>query len=165
MKNKPFMRSSRSVAVLFACVLFACVPAEKSLPTEAEMESHNQSLAEGFISAWNAGDAAALATQFHPEGRRVNSDVQEVWFGRQAIEDGFAMMLAADNPYGGSTLSAEVLSSKGLAPGLFIASGEWQLIDATGEQLRIGFFANTIVIEDGKAYLMQESAGEYTPPN
>ncbi len=165
MKNKPFMRSSRSVAVLFACVLFACVPAEKSLPTEAEMESHNQSLAEGFISAWNAGDAAALATQFHPEGRRVSSDVQEVWFGRQAIEDGFAMMLAADNPYGGSTLSAEVLSSKALAPGLFIASGEWQLIDATGEQLRIGFFANTIVIEDGKAYLMQESAGEYTPPN
>ncbi len=91
--------------------------------------------------------------------------VQEVWFGRQAIEDGFTMMLAADNPYGGSTLSAEVSSTKALAPGLFISSGEWQLIDATGEQLRLGFFANTVVIEDGKAYLMQEAAGEYTPPN
>jgi len=146
-------------------VLFACVPEEEPVPTEAEMESHMQIMAEEFISAWNVGDAAALATQFHPEGRRLNSDVQEVWFGRQEIEDGFAMMLAADNPYGGSTLSAEVLSTKALAPGLFIASGEWQLIDATGEELRLGFFANTVVIEDGKAYLMQESAGEYTPPN
>ena len=91
--------------------------------------------------------------------------MQEGWFGRQAIEDGFTMMLAADNPYGGSTLSAEVSSTKALAPGLFISSGEWQLIDATGEQLRLGFFANTVVIEDGKAYLMQEAAGEYTPPN
>ena len=156
---------SRSVAVLLTCVLFACAPTEEPLPSEAEMESHMQIMAEEFVSAWNAGDAAALATQFHPEGRRLNSDVQEVWFGRQAIEDGFAMMLAADNPYGGSTLSAEVSSTKALASGLFISSGEWQLIDATGEQLRLGFFANTVVIEDGKAYLMQEAAGEYTPPN
>ena len=156
---------SRLVAVSFVCVLFACAPVEEPLPTESEMESHMQMMAEEFVSAWNAGDAAALATQFHPEGRRVNSDVQEVWFGRQEIEDGFAMMLATDNPYDGSTLSAEVSSTKALAPGLFISSGEWQLIDATGEQLRLGFFANTVVIEDGKAYLMQESAGEYTPPN
>ena len=156
---------SRSVAVLLTCVLFACAPTEEPLPSEAEMESYMQIIAEEFIGAWNAGDAAALATQFHPEGRRLNSDVQEVWFGRQAIEDGFAMMLAADNPYGGSTLSAEVSSTKALAPGLFISSGEWQLIDATGEQLRLGFFANTVVIEDGKAYLLQEAAGEYTPPN
>ena len=157
--------ASRLVAALLTCALFACAPAEEPLPTETEMESHMQIMAEEFISAWNAGDAAALATQFHPEGRRLNSDVQEVWFGREAIEDGFAMMLAADNPYGGSTLSAEVLSSKALAPGLFISSGEWQLVDSTGEQLRLGFFANTVVIEDGQAYLMQESAGEYTPPN
>ena len=156
---------SRFVAVLFASVLFACGPVEEPLPSEAEMESHMQIMAEEFVSAWNVGDAGALATQFHPEGRRLNSDVQEVWFGRQEIEDGFTMMLAADNPYGGSTLSAEVSSTKALAPGLFISSGEWQLIDATGEQLRPGFFANTVVIEDGKAYLMQESAGEYTPPN
>ena len=156
---------SRFVAVLFASVLFACGPAEEPLPTDAEMESHMQIMAEEFVSAWNAGDAAALATQFHPEGRRLNSDVQEVWFGRQEIEDGFTMMLAADNPYGGATLSAEVSSTKALAPRLFISSGQWQLIDATGEQLRLGFFANTVVIEDGKAYLMQESAGEYTPPN
>ena len=156
---------SRFVAVLFACALFGCFPAEEPLPTEAEMESHMRISAEEFVSAWNAGDAAALAAQFHPEGRRLNSDVQEVWFGRQAIEDGFTMMLAADNPYGGSTLSAEVSATKALAPGLFIASGEWQLIDSTGEQLRLGFFANTVVLEDGKAYLMQEAAGEYTPPN
>ena len=156
---------SRSVAVLLICVLFACAPAEEPLPTEAEMESYMQIMADGFISAWNAGDAATLSTQFHPEGRRLNSDVQEVWFGRQAIEEGFAMMLAADNPYGGSTLSAEVSSTKALAPGLSIASGEWQLVEATGEQLRLGVFANTVVIEDGQAYLMQEAAGEYTPPN
>ena len=62
------------------------------------MESRLATISEESISAWNAGDATGLATQFHPEGRRLNSDVQEVWFGRQAIEDGFAMMLAADNP-------------------------------------------------------------------
>ena len=156
---------SRSVAALLTCVLVACAPTDEPLPSEAEMESYMQILAEEFVGAWNAGDAVALATQFHPEGRRLNSDVQEVWFGRQAIEDGFAMMLAADNPYGGSTLSTVVSSTKALAPGLFISSGEWQLIDATGEQLRLGFFANTVVIEDGKAYLMQEAAGEYTPPS
>ena len=156
---------SRFVAVLFACALFGCVPAEEPLPTEAEMESHMRISVEAFVSAFNAGDATALAAEFHPEGRRVDSDFQEVWFGRQAIEDGFTMMFAADNPDGGSTLSAEVSATKALAPGLFIANGEWQMIDATGEQLRLGFFANTMVLEDGKAYLMQEVAGEYTPPN
>ncbi len=155
---------SRSVALLLASVLVACAPIEEPLPSEAEMESFMQIMVEGFTAAWNEGDATALAAQYHPEGRRVNSDVQEVWFGREAIADGFGMMLSADNPYGGSTLSAEVLSTKALAPGLFIASGEWQLVDATGEQLRLGFFANTVMIEDGQAFLMQESAGEYTVP-
>ena len=157
------MRSC-TVAVLLACVIGACAPAEEPLPSEAEMESFMQTMADEFTASWNEADATALAAQYHPEGRRVNSDVAEVWFGREAITAGFEMMLAADNPYGGSTLSAEVLSTKALAPGLFIASGEWQLVDVTGEQLRLGFFANTVVIEDGEAFLMQESAGEYTLP-
>ena len=63
---------SRSVAVLLTCVLFACAPTEEPLPSEAEMESYMQIIAEEFIGAWNAGDAAALATQFHPEKSQTN---------------------------------------------------------------------------------------------
>jgi uncharacterized protein (TIGR02246 family) len=74
--------------------------------------------------AWNAGDSAAIAATFAPDGRLVDP-LGDEWDGREAIsaayQEYFGGLLA------GTTTEIVIASVRELAPGLAVVDG-WQTI-------------------------------------
>ena len=126
------MRKTSWIAAIAVMVLAAAVGAQKGDPDV-------QKIADGYIAAFNKGDAKAIAALYAPNGTRLGPE-GGLLAGRAAIEkfyaDGFA------GPAKGAKLTIEVGETHLVAPNVKVQEGRFTV---TGAVTTKGRYVNTAV--------------------
>ncbi len=132
---------TRLAAWMFSLVMLAGMGAAAQ-PADANLAE----LLEQYKSAWNKGDAKALAALYSEKAVRI-AGYAEPLAGRAAIEQSFTKNFAG--PWKGTTLMIRAERTETLAPDVRLQEGTYQLARPGGEPQR-GRYLNTIVREDGQ---------------
>lgn len=136
---------------LLPAMLIAALPLAPALADEAD---EIRALTDTFASLWNAGDAAAMAAAYTPDGSLKSPF--EAPRGREAIAEAFAGLL--HGPLKGSTTEFEVAEVEILDGGIAVADAIQTVTGMTapdGTALPPQKFVVTMVLEeesDGWAY-------------
>jgi uncharacterized protein (TIGR02246 family) len=115
--------------------------------------------ADAFVSAFNKGDAKAVAALWTADCEYVGAKVQKV-LGRSAIEKEYAQFFKAKP---GVTIETAVSSVKVLGPSTALEEGTTMLKSAKGKLLSIGYYSAVDVKENGKWLLA--SVREHAAPS
>jgi uncharacterized protein (TIGR02246 family) len=85
---------------------------------------------DGYVTAYNKGDAKALAALWSPEAVYINPDNGEQSIGRAAIEKQFSGIFAASK---GAKLEAKTESIKFVSPNVAIEQGTAKVVQPKGD--------------------------------
>src|SRR5436309_2235915 len=107
-----------SLLLVLASVGLCGVPALRAAETDPKIAEVTKT-AEAFVEAFHKGDAKAVAALWTPDGDFINEN-SRVLKGRQAIEDSFAQLFAANK---GLKVRIDVASVRFPAPDLAIEDG------------------------------------------
>lgn len=132
--------------------LSAC--ADDPSPDEAKIRQ----AVESYVTAFNQGNAKALAALWSPEAVYTNPDSGEQVVGRPAIEKQFAGIFAAAK---GVKLEAKTESIKFVSPNVAIEQGTAKVLSAKGEPEESAYSA-VYVKRDGQWLL--DRVSEEQPP-
>jgi uncharacterized protein (TIGR02246 family) len=126
---------------MFSFVMLAGMGAGAQQPDAGVAE-----LLERYQSAWNKGDAKALAALYTEKAIRI-AGYAEPLAGRASIEQSFAKNFAG--PWKGTTLTIRPERTEALAPDARLQEGTYQLTGLGSEPQR-GRYLNTLVREAGQ---------------
>lgn len=132
---------TRLAACMFAFVILAGMGAGAQQDDAGVTE-----LLERYQSAWNKGDAKALAALYTEKAIRI-AGYAEPLAGRTSMEQSFAKNFAG--PWKGTTLTIRPERTERLSPDVRLQEGTYQLAGPAGEPQR-GRYLNTLVREDGQ---------------
>jgi uncharacterized protein (TIGR02246 family) len=113
---------------------------------------------DGYVAAFNKGDATALAALWSPEAVYTNPISGEEAVGRGAIEEQFAAVFAASK---GAKLEAKTASIKFVSPNVAIEQGTAKVLRPQGEPEETEYSA-VYVKRDGRWLL--DRVSEEEPP-
>lgn len=116
---------------------------------------------EGYLAAYNKGDAKALAAYWSPEAVYTHPDTGEQAVGREAIEKLFGATFAAAK---GAKLEATTQSIKFVSPNVAIEQGIAKVLQAKGEPAESEYSA-VYVKRDGKWLLDRVTEEEPLVPH
>ncbi|WP_425619213.1 SgcJ/EcaC family oxidoreductase [Anatilimnocola sp. NA78] len=140
---------------ILACFL-ACATARAA--DQAAEEAKIRQAVAGYVTAFNQGNAKALAALWSPEAVYSNPDSGEQVVGREAIEKQFAAIFAAAK---GAKLEAKTESIKFVSPNVAVEQGTAKVLSPMGEPEESGYSA-VYVKRDGEWLL--DRVTEETPP-
>lgn len=121
---------------IFKCFAVCCalLGAGLNLASGAEgLEAEEAAIrkaVDGYVAAFNKGDAKALAALWSPEAVYTNPDSGEQAVGREAIEKQFAKIFAASK---GAKLDAKTESIKFVSPNVAIEQGTAKVLQPKGD--------------------------------
>src|SRR5260370_17493602 len=101
--------------------------------------------AETFVEAFHKGDAKAVAALWTPDGDFINEN-SRVLKGRQAIEDSFAQLFAANK---GLKVRIDIASVRFPAPDLAIEDGTSTAVAPDGSTPSRARYTNVLIKKDG----------------
>lgn len=117
--------------------------------------------AEGFVAAFQKGDANAVAACWTPDGDYMDLNGR-LLKGREAIAADFAELFAENK---GLTVRIEVLSVQFPTPDTAIEDGVTSVMAPTGGLPNRAHYTNTFVKRDGKWLLSSVRESPYVPPS
>ena len=133
------------------------VRAAESDPRTAEITK----TAEAFVETFHKGDAKAIAAFWTPDGDFVDEN-SRVFKGRQAIEDSFAELFAANK---GLKVRIDVASIKFPAPDLAIEDGTSTAVAPDGSTPNRARYTNVLIKKDGRWLLSSVREAAYSEPS
>jgi len=133
----------------------------QAAPADPEQIAAIGKTAEGFINAFQKGDAKAVAAFWLPDGDYVQQD-GTVLKGRAAIQAAFEELFAAHK---GLKLGIESASLNFPTPDTAVEDGNTAVIPADGGAPTIARYTNVHVKKDGKWLLASVRDAAYTPPS
>lgn len=119
-----------------------------------------QKVMQQYETAWNKGDAKALAALYSRDSLRIGSDGQPL-AGRAAIEQSFMKNFAAD--WKGTKLTTKLTRTATVTPDVRLMLGTYELTGPNDMKLR-GHFLNTAVREGGQWKIASVAATPITTP-
>lgn len=155
------MKKITLVAFLgFALIVFSCNnPKEKQNDTStAKAVLLMKTFSADFKTAWDSGNAKALADIFTTDGIRVLGNSQEPIVGDSAILDSFTTTHAVESPLHGSHIIITLTDARFLSSDVVIGSGTFDILNKADESLSKGKWGNTYKVINGKARMVMESA-------
>ena len=148
------------LTVVVAVIQFgwtASLPADDAVASD---ETAVRACGAAFLTAYNAGDAAALAGLWTPEAVYVDPATGEATVGRDAIEAQFADAFADQS---GAKLTVDVDSIEFVSPNVAIERGAAHVLRPSAEPYDSQFTA-VLVKRDGKWLLDRVSETEPAQP-
>src|SRR5258708_25613759 len=109
-----------SLVLTLASITFSTIPAVRAAETDPKIAEITKT-AEAFVEAFHKGDAKAIAAFWTPDGDFINEN-SRVLKGRQAIDDSFAQLFAANK---GLKVRIDIASMRFPAPDLAIEERNW----------------------------------------
>jgi len=155
------MKKITLVAFLgYALIVFSCNnPKEKQNDTStAKAVLLMKTFSADFKTAWDSGNAKALADIFTTDGIRVLGNSQEPIVGDSAILDSFTTTHAVGSPLHGSHIIITLTDARFLSSDVVIGSGTFDILNKADESLSKGKWGNTYKVINGKARMVMESA-------
>jgi len=146
-------------AILCAAGLL-CSPAAAAEGTPEAMEAIAKS-AEGFVEAFNKGDAGAVAAFWTPDGDYVDQTGRALK-GRDAIEGAYSEYFAKNK---GLKLRIESEALAFPTAGTAIEDGTTAVLPANGAPPSRARYTNVLVNRDGKWLLSSVREAAYVPPS
>ncbi|HUO09408.1 MAG TPA: SgcJ/EcaC family oxidoreductase [Phycisphaerae bacterium] len=120
--------------------------------------------AQGFVDAFQKGDANACASFWAPDGDYIDLDGR-VLSGRQAIAEDFANFFAENKAQGGLGLRIEVASIRFPTPDTAIEDGVTSVFRSDGSLPNRAHYTNMLVKKDGQWLLASVRESPYLPPD
>ena len=141
-------------------IVFICNnPKEKQNDTStAKAVLLMKTFSADFKTAWDSGNAKALADIFTTDGIRVLGNSQEPIVGDSAILDSFTTTHAVGSPLHGSHIIITLTDARFLSSDVVIGSGTFDILNKADESLSKGKWGNTYKVINGKARMVMESA-------
>lgn len=119
-------------------------PTDPADPAAAKLDKL-RTAAQAFVDAYNKGDAAALASQFLPDGE-ISLVTGEVLAGRQAIEEFYRERFAGDQKPQGALEAGAV---RFVTPAIAIEDGTFHVTESSGEVVSQNYIAVQVQQDDG----------------
>ncbi len=148
----------QSLRLLLAASLLAA-PLTAPAAEEADRAAI-AALGEAYVTAFNQGDAKAVAQFWTPDGDYLDLDGQRT-AGRAALQDLFAGFFAA---HPGAQVRIDSESLRFPAPGLAIEDGTSSVLPKSGPPSRARY-TNTFVQQDGKWLLATVRESPFVAPD
>lgn len=142
------------LAIVASLMVNVCAWADDPSPDEAKIRQ----AVESYVTAFNQGNAKALAALWSPEAVYTNPDSGEQAVGREAIEKQFAAIFAAAK---GAKLEAKTESIKFVSPNVAIEQGTAKVLNPKGDPDESTYSA-VYVKRDGQWLL--DRVSEEQPP-
>jgi len=160
--------SVASLLLILAPVLMVgcCAVYDDSAAAKGGRTGHAEmitSLIEQFEVHVPQGDAAGLTNHFAEDGIRIVSVERLPAVGRPAIRETFDRGMQDGGTLHSTTLNATVDRVRSVSDDIAIANGTFQVSDSSGV-IRKGKWGNVFGFEDGRAYVIMESAHAEFPP-
>lgn len=139
----------------------ACALPLHAAPPSPEQTAALGKTAEGFIDAFQKGNAKTLAGFWLPEGDYVQED-GTVLKGRAEIQAAFEKLFSQHK---GLKLGIESASVNVVSPDVMVDDGNTAVIPADGGAPTIARYTNVLVKKDGQWFLSSVRDAAYTPPS
>jgi ketosteroid isomerase-like protein len=128
--------------------VFVCLALVAALAATGTWASHHEggmeALAKGWEEAYNAGDVAAIVAGYAEDSMRMPPDMPTVT-GPEAIQEQIQGGIDA----GMVSIKITVVDSK-MMDGVGFGNGTFELMDAEGNTIAIGKWANAVKMVDGE---------------
>lgn len=149
-----------SLVLTLASITFCTMPAVRAAETDPKIAEITKT-AEAFVEAFHKGDAKAIAAFWTPDGDFINEN-SRVLKGRQAIEDSFAQLFAANK---GLKVRIDIASVRFPAPDLAIEDGTSTAVAPDGSTPSRARYTNVLIKKDGHWLLSSVREAPYSEPS